>query len=179
MFLMLDKLRGNPAKLNNWLLIRKLEVFKNEANNSQKVASFMYFAMMAFLVMPFIILLLWSILIMYHNTQEKEPATAGFCILIVGLAAILFIAAVMKVKWNNFRFKNRNVVYMVLALALITLYQVLIVFTYKHVDTFFPYSALFLNFNVTILAIAVYLSKFDKNSDVKSIFDKAFPKRGV
>lgn len=68
MFLMLDKLRGKPGKLSNWLLFRKLEIFKNEAHNTERVTHFMYFAMMAYLVMPFIILVMWSLLIIYDNS---------------------------------------------------------------------------------------------------------------
>lgn len=179
MFLMLDKLRGKPGKLSNWLLFRKLEIFKNEAHNTERVTNFMYFAMMAYLVMPIFILVMWSLLIIYDNSQEDVPVTAGLCILIVGLGVILFVTSILKVKWNNFRFKVSNMILMLSAFILITIYQILVVFGHVYEEKFFPYSALFLNFNVFILSMAIYLSKFDKNSDIKSIFDKAFPPRNI
>ena len=179
MFLMLDKLRGRPGKLSNWLLFRKLEIFKNEAHNTERVTNFMYFAMMAYLVMPIFILVMWSLLIIYDNSQEDVPLTAGLCILIVGLGVILFVTSILKVKWNNFRFKVSNMILMLSAFILITIYQILVVFGHEYEEKFFPYSALFLNFNVFILALAIYLSKFDKDSDMKSIFDKAFPPRNI
>lgn len=67
MFLLLDKLRGKSGKLSNWLLFRKLEIFKNEAHNSERVTNFMYFAAMVYLIMPIFILVLWSLLIVYDN----------------------------------------------------------------------------------------------------------------
>jgi len=87
---------------------------------------------------------------------------------------------VMRIRWNNFRFKRVNFIAQLLALFLITLYQCLIIFGYEtdaH-DKFFPYSALFLHFNMLCLTFLIFFSKYDEEKDVLNLMRKFFPRSG-
>ena len=68
MFLLLDRIRGKKAKLEYWLLFRKLEVFKNDAHNSERIVNYLYFASFFYLVLPFVILIAWTLLILYDKS---------------------------------------------------------------------------------------------------------------
>jgi hypothetical protein len=67
MFTLLDQVRGKPAQIRNWLLWRKLEIFKNDEGNSEKVANFLWFASMFYIAMPFLTLVGWFALLMYDK----------------------------------------------------------------------------------------------------------------
>ena len=54
----------------------------------------------------------------------------------------------------------------------------MIVFGYEHKDKFLPYSALFLNLNVTLLAILSFLSKYKDQKGINDIVTKFFPATG-
>ena len=54
----------------------------------------------------------------------------------------------------------------------------MIIFGYEHKDKFLPYSALFLNLNVTVLAILAFLSKYKDQKGVNDIITKFFPATG-
>ena len=53
------------------------------------------------------------------------------------------------------------------------------VFGYDHVDKFLPYSAVFLNLNVTPLAILAFLSKYKDQKGINDVITKFFPETGV
>lgn len=92
---------------------------------------------------------------------------------------MLFGYNVLKVKWSNYRFKTRNLAYLGVVLLLVSAYQFLVVFGYEHEDKFLPYSAIFLNINITLLAIIIFLSKYKDRKGVADIVTKFFPERGT
>jgi hypothetical protein len=120
--LMLDLLRGKSEKLHSWLLQRKLEVFKNEAHNHQRVVRLLYAACIMYVVLPAIIVTAWAALVIYDNAKEKSSTQAGFCIFLVGWSMMLFGIGVLKIKWNSFRTKRVSLLAQVAALVLITIY---------------------------------------------------------
>lgn len=179
MMLMLDRLRGKYGNMNNWLLTRRLEVFKGDAHNSSRVVSYLTAACVFYICLPILVLLGWVALLAYSAKQEGESLLGPLCLLILGLAAICLCVGILKIKWNNFRFKKVNFVLLVAALALITFYQALVIFGYEHDEKFFPQSAFFLNFNVVILSVLVYLAPFNKAGDLATLLKTSFPKTGV
>lgn len=179
MILMLGRLRGKPSKLNNWLLTRRLDIFKDDVRTSEKVSSYLYLASILYIWLPVIVLIIWCGLIIYSNMQEKRSLLAPLAMLIVGLSVIALCVGIMKIKWNNFRFKMTNIVYVILALVLFTFYEALMIFGFEYTQKFFPYSAFFLNFNVIFLTVLVYLTQFNKDGENSNLFKTAFPTLGV
>ena len=178
MLQLLDQVRGKPGKLENWLYFRKLTIFRQDERNSERVTNYLKFVLYYYMAMPFITLLGWTILVLYSNSQEEHEAWAGICILVLGLALNLLGYNFLKVKWSNYRFKLKNLYVLLVVLALVTAYQCMIVFGYEHKDKFLPYSALFLNLNVTLLAILAFLSKYKDQKGINDIVTKFFPKSG-
>jgi hypothetical protein len=122
MFLLLDRIRGKKAKIEFWLLHRKLEVFKNDTHNSERVVNYLYYASLFYLGMPFFILFAWSLLILYDKYKEGEPLWPALCIILVGTSFILLGIGILRAKWSNYRMKAKNIALIFLALALITIY---------------------------------------------------------
>jgi hypothetical protein len=181
MLYLLDQVRGKPAKLENWLYFRKLSIYKEGDRNSKKVAQYLHYALIYFMAMPVVSLLGWSILIIYSNAQDEISILSGICVLILGSAFILFGYNVMKVKWTNYRFKMQNLVITTVVFLLILIYQVIVVFGYAEnsPDKFLPYSAIFLNLNVTILAVVIFVSKYKDQKGINQIVKKFFPVRDI
>jgi hypothetical protein len=116
---------------------------------------------------------------MYDLAKEGLSVAPAFATLLVGLAFIITSLNLMKVKWNNFRVKPLNMILMLVAFVLVSVYQGMIIFgdtSYK--DKFFPYSAFFLNFNVSCVAILVFFHRFSNVKDVLEILMQFFPNEG-
>jgi hypothetical protein len=110
--------------------------------------------------------------------QEGRSLLAPLAMLIVGLSVIAICIGIMKIKWNNYRFKATNVVYILVAMVLFTLYEAIMIFGFEYKQKFFPYSAFFLNFNVIFLTALVYLTHYNKDGENSNFFEAAFPKNG-
>jgi hypothetical protein len=121
----------------------------------------------------------WTALLLYSNAQDKLPAWSGICVGLLGTALILFGYNILQVKWNNYRFKARNLVNLLVCLFLVTSYEFLVVFGYNHIDRFLPFSAVFLNLNVSILAIIIFLAKYKEQKGVNDIVKKFFPESQI
>lgn len=78
----------------------------------------------------------------------------------------------------NYRVKKANLCALLTCFILMTLYQVLVIFGIEHTEKFFPYSALFLNFNAILLGALIYFSKYSAVKDVSHVLKKWFPKSG-
>ena len=97
----------------------------------------------------------------------------------MGLSFLAFGFSILKVKWNNYRFKIVNIVTMILSILLISLYQFIIIFTQEHEEKFFPYSAFFLKFNVLCMSFLIFFSKYTGKEDMLNLLTTYFPKRGI
>ena len=96
----------------------------------------------------------------------------------MGNAFIMAGYNAMRIKWTNFRAKRINIICLLVCLLLIFGYQCIMIFGYESKEKFFPYSALFLNINVTILSVLVYFSKYKDAQDFGYIVRKFFPLTG-
>ena len=131
-----------------------------------------------YIALPGFILVAWVLLIAFSYNKDGKSLMAPICVLIVGISLPIFLYGLFKIRWNNFRFKTKSLVFIVIALGFFTLYQAIVVFGYSYDKKFFPYSAFFLNFNVIFLISLLYLSSFDKKSEMSSLLERAFPKLG-
>lgn len=85
-----------------------------------------------YMVMPFITLLYWSLMLFYDRFKENKPLWAPICVLMVGIGMIILGYNTLRIKWTNFRAKTINVVCLIICILLITGYQFIIIFGYKH-----------------------------------------------
>lgn len=130
--------------------------------------------------MPFLTLLGWFVLLAYDKVQEEQELYGPICVLIVGVGFIAFGYNSLRLKWMNYRVKRVNLIIILVCVLLLTLYQCLVIFgiSFDHQEKFFPYSALFLNFNVTLLGALIYFSKYKGVKDISYVLDKFFPETG-
>jgi len=131
------------------------------------------------MVMPFFALVGWTALVLYDNVKEGLSVLSAICILVLGLAAMLFGYTVLRVKWSNYRFKRANLIALLVVLVLISLYQLAITFGYdSEEEKFLAYSAVFLNINVIVMSILIFLSKYKDAKGINHIITKFFPETG-
>jgi hypothetical protein len=143
------------------------------------VMKYLLLASYYYLIAPFLVLGIWVILLLYDLAKEDLSVAPAFATLLVGLAFIITSWNLMKVKWSNFRVKPLNMILAAIAFVLLSVYQGMIIFgdtSYK--DKFFPYSAFFLNFNVSCVAILVFFDRFSNVKDVLEILMQFFPVGG-
>jgi len=178
MFGLLDQVRGKTHKLSNWLLFRKLALAGQGKRNSAKIRKCLNPLLAFYMAMPFLTLLGWSILILYDNAKEDRSAISAFCILFLGIFVLLFGYNVLRVKWRNYRFKKINLIALFVGIGLLSLYQLMVTFGYESDEKFFPYSAVFLNINVTLLSILIFVSKYQDAKGKSHLITKFFPEGG-
>ena len=102
-----------------------------------------------------------------------------FCVCIVGIGFIIFGLNSLRMKWMNYRVKSFNTIALFTCFILMTLYQAIVIFYIDHEEKFFPFSALFLNFNAILLGVLIYFSKYSDVKDISHVLKKFFPKTGV
>lgn len=136
------------------------------------------------MAMPIIALVGWSCLVIFDRYKRGWKVWSGFCVLILGLALILAGYNILKVKWRHYRFKRINLVSFFVVLVLVSTYEFMVVFGYDDFDDeskekFLPYSAIFLNFNVMILGVAIFLEKYKDVKGVNHIIRTHFPIKNI
>ena len=181
-FIMTDQVRGKPKNIGNWISFRFIQIKileQGDEINNGNIQSFLYAASLLYMVMPFACLIGWFALMLYDKIQEEKSLWAPFCILAVGSGTLLFGYNALRIKLTNYRVKMINMVCLLITLLLVTGYQCMVVFGYESVQKFFPYSALFLNMNVTLISILVYFSKYQGVQDVGYIIKMFFPLKGI
>ena len=158
LLILLDQVRGKVSQLDNWISFRRLEILDDTHN--AMVQKLLTAATGFYLIMPFLTLIGWTLLLLYDKIQEDKPKWAPLCVFLMGTAFIVAGYNAMRIKWTNFRAKRINIICLIICLLLIFGYQCIIIFGYESDEKFFPYSALFLNINVTLLSVLVYFSKY-------------------
>ena len=128
--------------------------------------------------MPFVALVGWTALVLYDNVKEDISVLSAICILLLGLSTMLFGYMTLRVKWSNYRFKRVNLIALLVVLVLVSAYQLAITFGYENPEKFLPYSAVFLNVNVVLMSILIFLSKYKDAKGIKHIVTKFFPETG-
>ena len=178
MLALLDQVRGKPKRLQNWLLYRKVAIFHGGSRNSARIQKVLTLLLIFYMAMPFLTLLGWVILVLYDDIQEDNSVASAICIGVLGIATMLFGYNVLRVKWSNYRFKKINLIAFFIVILLVTVYQFLIAFAYADTEKFFPYSAIFLNVNVILLSILIFVSKYKDFKGTADLVSKFFPPSG-
>lgn len=97
--LLMDKIKGDPSKMQQWLLYRKLDIFHNMSANTERVAFFLKMGAYFYLCAPFVVLTLWLILIFWDAAQTNSGYIAPWGITIVCLFFMLFVISFAYLVW--------------------------------------------------------------------------------
>jgi hypothetical protein len=173
--IIMDQVRGKPRNIGRWLMFREIEVLGEGKVNNKKFQRYLYLAVWFYMLMPLVVLFGWFLLMLYDRVQEDKPVWGPLCILMAGSSFLLFGYNACRVKWTNFRVKTINIICLFVCIFLLTCYQGIVIFGYESSEKFFPYSAFFLNINVTIISVLVYFSKYQDVQDIGYIVTKFFP----
>ena len=121
-FFYLDKLKGKFKRMDNFLLLRKLEIFKLRQKNSKKVKNLLLRGSYAYFIMPIICLFGWVGLMFYDAVREKYPYVGAWSIFLIGVAFALCLYGVLKVKWSNYRLKWSSIIAVSVAIVFSYIY---------------------------------------------------------
>ena len=157
------------------LLYRKLEVIQDHPRNPSTIAGILMASSAYYIIAPYLLLLGWFILILFDLSQEGQPILPAIALLLLGIAFILFGFNVMKIVWGKFQFTSTNVYLVLLVVILVTVYQALMIFGYEYWDMFIAYSAFFLNLNAMVMAVVVFLDRYEDTKDLMTEMKKYFP----
>jgi hypothetical protein len=74
------------------------------------------------LIMPPLALAVWGAGLIVRATDFGLIPTGGICVLLVGVSFMFFTFGLLKLKWNNFRFRLINAICFFLAFIFLTAY---------------------------------------------------------
>ena len=182
LFLQLNRLRGKPSRLNNWLLQRKSVLLldkDSKTSTALRLASYLKAASMFYMFLPFVILVVWAVLLAIAYKDSQRPYLAPIVIIVIGCGIPLFLYGLFSIKWNHFSITGMSVFAVTFTLVLVIVYQALVIFGLEHKKDFFPVSSFFLNFNVILLTLIVFVSQADRQAGLNDMLTLAFPTGGV
>lgn len=140
----------------------------------------------SYIVMPALTLLLWGVFVI-KDVSDKGDAmdytnfefVGGISVFLLGIAVALFVTALTKISWNNYRLKLTHTVFFMVAYALFTAWQFLQMF--HAIDEDFSYlsiSMVFLTQSGIFLTILVYQNLYENKFNLIYFLDKFMDKDG-
>lgn len=119
------------------------------------------------LFMPIITIVAWALFLFSENKSR-----AAISVVLLGLAALLTSYGVVKIKWNNWRFKKVHRLILLAGYACFTAWQFFIVFTEPAgLSTYVGLSGVFLTQNGLIATFIIFINLKTHKFTLKTIFD--------
>ena len=128
------------------------------------------------LIMPFLSLAVWAAGLIIRAKDFKIQPIAGISVLLVGSAFVFFSFSILKIKWNNFTFKFINGLCLFIAFSCFTAYQFIVIFLDKSSNSYFGFSAVFLNANCLVLILTLFLNSGIPNGSISDLIMNKLPK---
>lgn len=121
-------------------------------------------------------LAVWAAGLIIRAKDFNMKPIGGIAVILVGTAFMLFTFAFLKIKWNNFSFKFVNWISLFMAFACFTGYQFVVVFLDTTSNSYFGFSTIFLNANLMILMLAIFLNAGIKGGSIAEVIMNKLPK---
>ena len=149
---------------------RKWHVLKNEKTIAG-INKFLVIICWVFVIMPVITLLAWGIGLIVRFDELNQDVTGGIGVLLVGFSLLFFLYGAFKIVWNRYRMSISSGISLLLALLLLTAYQITTVFM-EDDDSFFGLSAIFLTANAILMIIIVFMNSSKTGTSIGEIVKK-------
>lgn len=161
---LMDKINGRVTQMRNFFQHLMFDLFGHEKPNG--LVTYLLIVGYSFLIMPFATLIVWAAILF----SQGHPNAAASVILL-GLSALLLVYGILKIKWNNWRFKNSHLQIILVQYLLVTAWQFIMAFR-KDKNNFVVLSAVFLTQNGLCATIAVFLNLKVAKFNLFSIIQK-------
>jgi len=182
----MNRLNGRP--------FRTEQFFRNQKNDlwgmsSQRDSMINYLRVISwsYLVLPLVTVLYWGGLIIFDSAMDDKNTEAGnenflggLSIILVGGAAITCTYTIMKVNWNNWRFKLAHMIWLSVSFSLFTLWQYVSSLgggNSKFIE-YLGLSVLFLTTNGLIVIAAIFLNLNKQLFNMRKMLEKYIPTDG-
>jgi hypothetical protein len=129
---------------------------------------YLQFVLTTILAMPLVTIALWA-LFLFSEKQER----AAISVILLGCSALLFSFGIMKIKWNNWRFKKIHRIILLVGYGCFTAWQFFIVFSEANLkSTYTGLSAIFLTQNGVCATLIIFINLRASSFNLQAIFDK-------
>ena len=136
--IMMGRLNGRPMRMVQWAHFLDFEILGNIVKPPRWIT---YISVIgySYMIYPFVTLLLWFSVLLKDSSKLSDLPGYGFdytnprlmgalSVLLVGVALVSFLIVMMKIQWNNYRFKYSHMLILILAMVLFTAWQFMITF---------------------------------------------------
>ena len=128
------------------------------------MVTFMSIIGYTYILLPAVTLLLWGISVLAQTSNKggdldykNYEFVGGISVFLLGVAVALFVTALSKISWNNYRLKLTHMVFFLVAYALFTSWQFLQMFhAIDEEFSFVSLSTVFLTQSGIFLTLLVY-----------------------
>ena len=146
----MDKINGRVFQMRNYFQYLTFDLFGHEKPDG--LVTYLLIVGYSFLIMPFVTIIVWAVTLFV----EGHPK-AGASVFLLGLAALLLVYGILKIKWNNWRFKNSHLWIILVQYLLVTTWQFIMAFR-NNQNNFVVLSATFLTQNGLCATLVMFLN---------------------
>mmetsp|Transcript_61707 Transcript_61707/g.84955 ORF Transcript_61707/g.84955 Transcript_61707/m.84955 type:complete len:190 (+) Transcript_61707:165-734(+) len=160
--LMLNKVNGRPRRIYNYICTMKFNIFADKQQTPKAVKQYLSVMCWVYLIAPFTTITAWTIILVVDAIKSEYSIWPAICTILLLSAGMLVTLDIMKIKWNNWRFKGINLLLQSLALTFYTFVQFIIVLEVSPGDTtgdrYLGVSCLFLGMSGVCMTNYMYLN---------------------
>jgi len=131
-----------------------------------------------YLIVPFTTMAVWTVVLIVDALRLGYSIWPAICVVLILAASMMLVLDIMKIKWNNWRFKLVNLVLQSTALSFYTLVQFIIVLIVSPGDTtgyrYLGMSCLFLGMSGICMTNYLYFNWKSMTFNMRQIFRTHF-----
>jgi len=176
--MLLNKVNGRPKRVYNYICTKQFDLFCDRAQTPNCIKNYLSFMSWVYLVLPFLTIAVWSITLISDAASSGYSVAPAICLILILLSTILLVLDVMKIKWNNWRFKRVNLALQITALVLFTIFQFTVVLYISPgadiEDRYLGISCLFEGLAGIVLTMYMYFNWTSMTFNIRQIFKTHF-----
>ena len=128
--ILMGKLNGRPLRMVQWAHFQDFEILGNIIKPARWI-TYISIIGYSYLVFPFVTLFLWFAVLLkdayklsdlpgFESDYTNPRIMGAVSVLLVGTAMISFMLVMMKIQWNNYRFKMSHMLILLFSISLFT-----------------------------------------------------------
>lgn len=131
-----------------------------------------------YLIVPFTTLTVWTLILIADSFKVDYTIWPAICAVLICIALMMLVLDIMKIKWNNWRFKRVNLIMQSIAITFYTIVQFLVVLVVSPGDTtgdrYLGVSCLFLGLSGICLTNYMFFNWKTMTFNMRMIFRTHF-----
>ena len=163
--IVMDKFNGRVSSMKPFIQHLKLRILEGQ-KKPKIVEVYLRGVIWAILASPFVTIAVWSTFLFIHKYKR-----AGITVIMLGLAIWLMMYSLLKIKWNNWRFKSAHRLIMLSSYILFAGWQFTMVFMDPE-NNYNGLSACFLTQNGVCATFIIFINLRTGKFTMRAIWQK-------